>query len=412
MPDPIRVLHFADVHIGIETYGQTDPHTGLSSRVRDFFDRLYEMRDYAAANEVDLAIFAGDAFKTRNPSPTYQREFARFVRDLAALCPVVLLVGNHDLPASASKAASIEIYDTLDVPNVIVGVDYALHRIETRRGPVQVATAPYPVRGRLLAERKTRGLAIDALDELLQETIEVQLTELAAQADADPAPRILTGHFSVAGALFGSERAVMLGRDVSVRQEVLVDPAENGVPVWDYVALGHIHRHQVLHDAPPVVYSGSLERIDFGEEGDQKGFCWAEITRGKTDWRFVPVAARPFITLRADARESRDPTADVLAAARGMDVTAAVVRVAVQLSEANAHLIRDRDIRRALHDAGADHVAALQKEVDRPVRARLGSSPERLTPRELLARYFTARDMAPDRIDTLLDAADSLIGDD
>ena len=251
--EPIRVLHFADIHIGMENYGKTDPETGLSSRVLDFFARLYEMRDYAAAQDVDLAIFAGDAFKTRSPSPTHQREFARFVRDLAELCPVVLLVGNHDLPANASKAASIEIYHTLNVPNVTEGLDYALHRIQTKRGPVQVATAPYPIRARLLAERKTRGLNIEEMDDALQSAIENRLRELAEQADSDPAPRLLAGHFSVGGALFGSERAVMLGRDAAVRLAALADPR------WDYVALGHIHKHQCLTQvAPPVIYSGSI----------------------------------------------------------------------------------------------------------------------------------------------------------
>ncbi len=403
MADPIRVLHFADIHIGMENYGKTNPETGLSSRVLDFFARLYEMRDYAAAHEVDLIIFAGDAFKTRAPSPTHQREFARFVRDLAALCPVVLLVGNHDLPANASKAASIEIYHTLDVPNVTVGVDYALHRIETRRGPVQVATAPYPIRARLLAERKTRGLNIEEMDDALQQTLENRLRELAEQANADPAPRLLAGHFSVAGALFGSERAVMLGRDAAVSLDALADPR------WDYVALGHIHRHQSLTtDAPPVVYSGSIERIDFGEEGDPKGFCWVELARGRADWRFVEVAARPFVTVRADARASRDPTADVLREAGRLDVSGAVVRVSVRLSEGNAHLLRDLEIRQALISAGADHVAALQRDIERPVRARLGSSPEQLAPEELLERYFQGKDVPPERIATLLDAARSL----
>ncbi|MGB1289291.1 MAG: metallophosphoesterase family protein, partial [Aggregatilineales bacterium] len=118
MADPIRVLHFADVHIGMENYGKTDPATGLSSRVVDFLRRMDEMIDYARENDVDLTIFAGDAFKTRTPNPTYQREFAHRVQDLAELAPVVLLVGNHDLPPNALKASSIEIYDTLSVPNV------------------------------------------------------------------------------------------------------------------------------------------------------------------------------------------------------------------------------------------------------------------------------------------------------
>lgn len=409
MSDPIRILHFADAHIGLEAYGRTDPETGLSSRAEDFFARLAEVRDHAAAHGADLAIFAGDAFQTRSPSPTYQREFARFVRDLAALCPVLLLVGNHDLPASAGKAASIEIYATLGVPNVIVGVDYALHRIETARGPVQVAAAPYPIRARLLAEDRARGLTLAELDAALERALVDRLRALAEEADADPAPRVLAGHFSVRGARSGSEQGAMLGRDITVPLEALTDRR------WDYVALGHRHRHQVLTlpgSVPPVIYSGSLERLDFSEEGEPKGFCRAEVTRGAASWRFVPLAARPFVTVRVDGRESRDPTAAVLAAAEELEMQDAIVRVIVALSEANAHLLQEGAIRRALHAAGADHVAAIQMEVARPVHARLGASPERLPPEELVRRYFEGKGTPPDRLRDLLDAAREILRDE
>ncbi|KAB2862544.1 MAG: exonuclease SbcCD subunit D, partial [Anaerolineae bacterium] len=146
----IKLLHFADVHIGMENYGRTDPSTGLSTRVMDFLRRMDEMVGFAEQRAIDLAIFAGDAFKTRNPNPTFQREFAWRILDLAKICPVVLLVGNHDLPINIKKASSLEIYDTLRVPNVTLGDQYKLHLVETKSGIVQVATAPYPVRARLL----------------------------------------------------------------------------------------------------------------------------------------------------------------------------------------------------------------------------------------------------------------------
>ena len=118
MSDPIRMLHFADTHIGVENYGAIDPATGISSRVLDFLRRIDDLIDFAGENDADLAIFAGDAFKSRYPSPTHQREFARRIKRLAEICPVVLVVGNHDRPAMVQKASSVEIFHTLDVPNV------------------------------------------------------------------------------------------------------------------------------------------------------------------------------------------------------------------------------------------------------------------------------------------------------
>ena len=103
----IRVLHFADLHIGMENYGRLDASTGVNGRVLDFLRRLDEMIDYGLEREVDLVLFSGDAFKTRNPNPTYQRAFARRVKRLAdAGVPIVLLVGNHDLPTMVQRASA------------------------------------------------------------------------------------------------------------------------------------------------------------------------------------------------------------------------------------------------------------------------------------------------------------------
>jgi exonuclease SbcD len=397
MSEPIRLLHFADVHIGMENYGRTDPQTGVSTRVRDFLRRMDEMIAYADEHEVDLAIFAGDAFKTRNPTPTFEREFAYRIQDLATLCPVVLLVGNHDLPAIERRASSIEIYETLRVPNTILGREYRLHEVETRRGPVLVATAPYPVRGHLLDDVEIpHNKTIAEIDALLEEHLNARLEALAQEANQYDMPRILTGHFSVTGATFGSERGVMLGRDVTVMLGTLDDPA------WDYVALGHIHKHQCLTlgraGSPPVVYSGSLERIDFGEEGDPKGFVWVELERGRAHWDFVEVNCRPFVTLRADVRGSGDPNRVVLDIIRQHNLYEAVVRLIITADPEADLLLQDRDIHQALRDSGVNHVAGIQHHVERPARLRLGTSPEGLTPDELLERYLVSREIPYERI--------------
>lgn len=410
MSEPIRVLHFADTHIGMESYGATDPATGLGSRALDFLTRMDEMIDYARDGDVDLVIFAGDAFRSRSPNPTYQREFAARVRQLSQLAPTVLLVGNHDLPQNAAKASTVEIYRTLDVPGIWVAADYEARRIETKRGPVIVGAAPYPIRARLLADADLRGKTIAEQDEALEDALHERLRALSRQADAldyGETPRLLCGHFSVAGAIWGSERGVMLGRDVVVDLEALADPC------WEYVALGHIHRHQNLtasrEGAPPVVYAGSLERIDFGEENDVKGFCWVALARGETTWEFVKAAARKLLTLNADCRDIEDPTGEALAEIRRHDLQDAVVRLVIMLTPESETLLNDGLIVKELKQAGVFHIAGISKDVDRRARARLGESPEGLTPMQLLARYFEGRDVEAERREELLRLAREIV---
>jgi DNA repair protein SbcD/Mre11 len=400
----INVLHFADIHIGMENYGHIDSSTGINSRVLDFLHRFDEVIDYALGHEVDLVIFAGDAFKTRDPSPTLQREFARRVkRFVDAQVPIVMLVGNHDLPAMEKKASSIDIYRTLGVPNVIIGWAEDVHVVETKRGKVQVATAPYPMRNRLLAQAEHRGKSIEELDKSLQEIVGDNIRAMAEQLDPE-VPSILTGHFTVSGATYGSERSVMIGRDVAVLKSVLSDGP------WDYVALGHIHKHQDLNEGryPAMVYSGSLERIDFGEEKEAKGFCWVELEKGSTTWQFVEVNARPFVTINLDVREEDDPTLAAQGALAQVDVTDVIVRVNVRMRPEQDASLREKDLRAALHHA--DYIAAINRQADRDVRERLGGlSPEGMTPKQLLQKYLFAKNVDDDRIDLLVKHAEQII---
>ena len=404
---PIRLVHFADLHVGMENYGRLDPATGTSSRTRDFLDRLDEVVDYALDHKADLAIFAGDAFKTRDPEPTQQREFARRIKKLADKTPTLLLVGNHDLPGTISKATSLDIYHVLDIPNVIVGYKPDSQVVQTAHGPVYLAWMPYPSRNRLLLDEEYKGKSLPELEQILRDKVTQYIRDLSEQAAKQDAPRIFAGHFTVSGAAFGSERTVMLGSDVAVMKSAVAETA------WDYVALGHIHKHQNLTAGetglPPVVYAGSLERIDFGEENEQKGFCFAEISRGKTEWEFVPDRARPFHTIRVDVKTEDQPTPAVLdaIALRKAEIRDAVVRIIISMTGEQSALLDERAVQKAAESASHLDV---QLEIRQEVRTRLGTdSAESLTPLELLSRYLRAKAVDENRVSELLRAAEDLM---
>ena len=409
MTSPILVLHFADTHIGVESYGKTDYDTGLSSRVRDFLRRMDEMINFARENDVDLVIFAGDAFHSRSPNPTYQREFAHRIRDLKDLAPVVLLVGNHDLPINPMRASSVEIYDTLAIDNVHVAAEYRVERIETKRGPVVVATAPYPLRPLLMnhANIMTDPLSMSEINKQMQEILATTLVNMTDEADRyGDIPRLLVGHFTVSGSILGSEQSIVFGRDVTVNLPVIADDR------WDYVALGHIHKHQNLtrkHEGkPPVVYSGSLERIDFGEEGDVKGFCWVKLARHQTEWEFIKSNARHFVTLETDLRHSEKPTRDVIKLIMHSDLSECVVRIRVQLTPQTQVHFHENEIRHALKKAGVFSISGIRKSIDQPTRVRLRSNPEELSPMDLLTQYLQNKDVEKPRQIILLQLAEHI----
>src|SRR5512137_2984263 len=117
----VKILHFADAHIDMANYGRHDSQTGLPVRVMDFLKSLDTIIEAAITEKVDLVIFAGDAYKDRNPAPTFQREWGRRVMRLSrASIPTLLLVGNHDTSPALGRAHALENFDTLEVPNVHV----------------------------------------------------------------------------------------------------------------------------------------------------------------------------------------------------------------------------------------------------------------------------------------------------
>ncbi|MBI4298928.1 MAG: exonuclease SbcCD subunit D [Chloroflexi bacterium] len=405
----MRILHFSDVHIGVENYGRVDPNTGLSSRLTDFLQTYDEVVEYALANEVDLVLFCGDAYKSRDPSQTHQRAFAqRIARLSAAGIPVFLLVGNHDLPHTSGKASALDIFPTLSVPNIYIGERLDTYLVSTKSGALQIVALPWIRRGSFLAREDMRGLSPEQVNERIQESLTNHLRWQAEGLDPQT-PSILAGHVSIGEAKTSSEQSMMLGKD-----HVLLHSSV-ALPYFDYVALGHIHKHQALGRNPMVVYSGSLQAIDFGEENDTKGFCVIELDpalpagRRLTDFQFHPVQARRFLTVTVDIQTTDDdPTEKVVKAILRHHIQGAIVRVNVRIpSELEGHL-DEAQIRRALEQA--HYLASVSKEVLRGRRTRLGSlQSQTLNPQEALRLYLTSKNTPAERIKTLMLNAESLM---
>lgn len=388
----MKLIHFADLHLGIETHGTVNPETGLSTRVHDTLQAFDTIVERAISDRVDAVLFAGDAFKNRDPSPTLQREFARRIAQLAnENIPIVLLMGNHDLPNVHTRAAAVDIYPVLDIRNVHVASQIDLHEIITGAGPLQVVTVPWISRSRLLANEDLRRMVEDQLLESIEDGISYRLHELTGRLDPEK-PAVLLAHLTVQGATFGHERSIMLGQDLTV------DPQALRVDAFDYVALGHIHKHQMIRAQPPVVYSGSPERVDFGEEAETKGFVVVDIGVNdggrRTSWNFQELPARQFTTLRIDAR-GEDPRLEVERAIQRESgrISDAIVRCFVEVAAGSESLVTAREIRSWIDQCGPFAVAGvvIQAEESRQSRIELDDG-EALDVQRMLDRWLEMRD--------------------
>jgi exonuclease SbcD len=402
----IKLLHLADVHIGMENYGRLNPETGLNTRLHDFLDTLDEAVTRAIADRVDAVVVAGDVYKSRDPSPTHQRELARrIVKLIRSDVHVVLVPGNHDTPMAAGRATSVDIFRELELPNVTVMRRMAAGRIETRSGPLQIVALPWLTRSTFMAHEEYKNLPLDELVQQMASMIDGALQQICADLDPNT-PAVLVGHAHVFGARVGAERLLTLGADPMLNTSVL------DLPNVAYHALGHIHKHQTVVSGPrSAVYAGSINRVDFSEEDEKKGFVLVELQNGKSDWEFVPVKARPFLTIRSEPLTDA-PTDEVVKTIlkAGPKVDGAIVRLQLSGPRSRVHAIDEREVRRQL--AGAHFLIPIQREYTDEIRQRFaGADLQGKRPIDLLALYFERQQMAAERRELLLARAREIMAE-
>ncbi len=404
----IKVLHFSDIHLGSGfSHGKINPETGLNTRLEDFINCLKLCIDRAINEPVDLVLFGGDAFPDATPPPYIQEAFATQFRRLAdANIPTILLVGNHDQHSQGNGGASLCIYRTLAVPGFIVGDNLITHKITTNNGDIQVITLPWLTRSSLLTKSKTEGLSLDEINQLLIKALEPVLEEEIRKLNPE-LPTILLGHLMVNRARFGAEQFLAVGRGFTIPISLLIRPE------FDYVALGHVHKHQNLNPSndPPVIYPGSIERVDFSEEKEEKGYILINLKKGQINWDFCPLPARPFLTIKVDISQVEDPQTTLLKAIEKKTIDNTVVRVNYQIRSEQLELINNSVIHEALKTA---HSYTIRPEIisqlSRPRLPELGIG-KSLDPIEALKTYLDNQEDIKDIRNDMLEAAQLLLNE-
>jgi len=385
----LRILHFADAHIDIATHGRHDPQSGLPVRVQDFLKSLDTIVDAAIDERVDLVLFAGDAYKDRTPVPTFQREWGRRIARLSkAGIRTLLVVGNHDLSPALGRAHAMQEFETLPIAHVKVASRPMLLGPDDLEGlPLQVLALPWVSRSSLMA-----SLALSGTDPgQVYAELESRLAELVSEwleKKVDPRlPVVLAAHASVQGAKYGGERAVMLGSDLVLPGSLVRDPR------FSYVALGHIHKPQDVNEGqqPPVVYPGSIERVDFGEAQDDKFYVIAHLAPGqetRVEWRRLE--GRRFIDrfIHLDSIENI-PERLMAALPPQEELADAIVRLVIEYPAEYDSLLNEQALRRYAEGAFEFH---LVRRPQRDARLRLPGNQAlaSLTPLDLLDVYWRA----------------------
>ena len=251
--------------------------------------------------------------------------------------------------------------------------------------PIQIIAMPWvPRSGLMAATGETNSTeAFSRIENNIGELIEGWLEEV------DPSlPVVLTAHASIEGAKFGGERLVMLGNDLVLSGSLVKNPK------FSYVAMGHIHKPQDVNEGsqPPVVYPGSIERVDFGEVKEDRFFVIADVEKGKdtkVEWIQLK-GVRKFIDRRTVLTSSENVTNALKEALPSpKEMSEAIVKLSVEYPREWDSLIDESALRKYTEDSFEFHLVKRPQSESR-VRIAEGQVVSSLSPLDLLGQYFDA----------------------
>lgn len=376
----MKLVHFSDSHLGVTTHGKDDPTTGLNSRVSDFFASLCQVVDYIDFHKPDMVLFSGDAFHKPTPTPTYINLFGEIVEGITAVCPMIIIPGNHDQTANPRDSA-VSVYQPYS--NCYCNDNVVNHMVETRAGLVTVDAYPY-----------SRKYLYDGI----QNDEDVIRGWLTAN---NPVANIMVGHFSIQGCIYGYEKELWLSMDAPITLKHISKE-------YDYVAMGHIHLRQQIGKRH-IYYAGSTDRIDFGEETETKGFNVVEIVNGQTQVEFVPIVNRNMQTFRYDMTGvKRNHTATLLSLLEqdAVDPDNSIARIIVDVED---YCLDVQHIHNSTNFHNLVSVAQIPHKHQRVQRLDDVTS---MNEYELLDAYFHGAGYEDGEIDTMLDLFEEVMANE
>ena len=261
----VRAIITADNHLDPTAYNFGPDRW---RRKDDFLKCFEEMVDYAKREKPDLMLMGGDLFDIMRPG---NRMRAAAMKDFRALheagVKVFAVSGHHDTPRSTEEGTS---------PLAVYGNSGFIHYFANPTSP-ETVTLDY--RGFLVT---VTGVGHNPLHELGNDPM-------------DSVPKDLKGDFNIVIA-----HAPVQGFAGWTGDEPIIRPSSIPSQV-NLLAVGHFHNHQEKRSGrTEIIYPGSTERVDAGEEeDDKKGFVWVEFSKdGSISDDFIPTSARNYNTIR------------------------------------------------------------------------------------------------------------------
>ena len=296
----VKIGAIADLHIGLRTYSKIDPQTHLAYRELEVLSNLQKIIDDLLAKNITVLAISGDIYHSANVSPTLQEKVNKTIFSAALKgMRCIIIDGNHDRPPLGTSMSPLQVFTTLQVSNVIHSKVY-------------------------------REVDIDNIKFVLLPVYATSTEVENYLAQVDKSKQIIVlGHFSVAGAKMNDW--------LVAENEEYIDLNAFKKDNIKCVILGHLHKPQILCTEPLVFYTGSLQRTDFNEENQEKGY-WI-IDTSNYSHQFIPIDTLKFYTINDSLIEHSFQ--EVINSIDTSKVDNAVVRITLEVDD--THKLSEED---------------------------------------------------------------------
>jgi exonuclease SbcD len=287
----MRFFHLADLHIGFPLKNGENNF--------NFQNTLDFVIEKAKEYKVDLVVIAGDVFHKRDPEVRDEKLFARFVNALAeSNIEILIVTGNHEGAPFRERSIHLDLYNELPLKFIHIS---KTPEVITIKG-VNFITLPYPFKTNILSKEEYRDKSEDEVLNILNRRLLSIVDELISEVNGEK--NILVAHMPVSEGVIGFEQYINFSKELPLSIEEL--DRSNII----YYALGHLHKNQILKSRKyehTFAYPGSLDRLDFGEENDPKGFFFVEVEDSLKAIEFIENPfARKFYTIQIENDSSFD----------------------------------------------------------------------------------------------------------
>lgn len=403
----IRILHTGDLHIGNFPGPEKN---GENARYLDICKCLDALVEGAREQKPGIAVIAGDIFHQArvwsDRGLKEQQTAVKFLRELSAICPVVVMRGtpNHDseqqfemLKTAFEGNGEVKIITEPQVVEVFSGA----------YGWVQVACLPGFDRGYYRAQHP--GLSKEEENEVFTKAIADMIIGLKAQCKAGT-PAVLVSHYTITGCNMESGQTAFFSQF-----EPVVYPDTLAAADFDLVCFGHIHRPQQLEGCKNTFYCGAISQLNFNDEGQERGYWIHDIGgSGEVKSTFHQLPTRQHKTIRLNDEDVAGITTGKLEVAdfldRADDLNGKIVRVLYDCTDEHNKAFNHALFENMLYAAGAFWVQEITPQKITITVDRRGMDADG-TPESNLTDYLAEKEFTPERIGELVELARPLIAE-